>query len=144
MWEKLTDAEEADMSYICFLNFVSNMISLKIWKKLEQKYRGSYSGNQSGLSILIFFLKKSHKYIERLKPKTNQDSKHHFPEMWQLEWLFFCAAHRKRDSGLLSWAFAYLQIVRQCEGGRAHLPAFLRQSPRGFPRGAPFPVLLLE
>lgn len=55
MWEKLTDAEEADMSYICFLNFVSNMISLKIWKKLEQKYRSSYSGNQSGLSILIFF-----------------------------------------------------------------------------------------
>lgn len=55
MWEKLTDVEEADMSYICFLNFVSNMISLKIWKKLEQKYRGSYSGNQSGLSILIFF-----------------------------------------------------------------------------------------
>lgn len=55
MWEKLTDVEEADMSYICFLIFVSNMIILKIWKKLEQKYCGSYSGNQSGLSILIFF-----------------------------------------------------------------------------------------
>lgn len=60
MWEKLRDVEEADMSYICFLNFVSNMISLKIWKKLEQKYRGSYSGNQSGLSILIFFFFKNH------------------------------------------------------------------------------------
>lgn len=92
----------------------------------------------------IFFKKKSHKYIERLKPKTNQDSKHHFPEMWQLEWLFFCAAHRKRDSGLLFWAFACLQIVRQHEGGRTHLPAFLQQSLGGLPRGAPFPVLLPE
>lgn len=63
MWEKnkLTDVEEADVPCICLFNFVSNMISLKIWKKkkkLEQKYHGSYSGNQSGLPILIFFLKK--------------------------------------------------------------------------------------
>lgn len=50
---------------------VSNMINLRIWQKLEQKLDVSYSGNQSGLSILILKQNNNNNKAKETKNHTN-------------------------------------------------------------------------